>query len=83
MKTLSKKSILGVLLLTLGSPVVANAEPLLAPLSDKWLLISILGGGVLMLFACILALTYLLYKSVPILVEKQIQKDKSSEVTTA
>ncbi len=78
MKALAKRSLIGAVALTLGSPAVATAKPLIEGVSDEWLLISILIGGVIMLFACIIALTYMLYKSVPILVEKQ-QKEKEKK----
>lgn len=68
---MNMKRIIGMLMLLIGAPSLAQAEPLMAGISDQWLLIYILAGGVIMLFACIIALTYMLYKSIPLLVEKQ------------
>ena len=71
MKTTAKRSIIGALLLVAANPSLATAKPLFTGIPDEWVLISVLGCGVLMLFACILALTYMLYKAVPSLVAQQ------------
>ena len=58
------------LALLLSSQPALAAESLIYGISDEWVLIGVLAGGVLILFCCILALAFMLYKAVPMLVER-------------
>ena len=63
------------LALLLSSQPAQAAEQLIYGVADEWVLIGVLAGGVLILFCCILALAFMLYKAVPMLVERNMHSD--------
>lgn len=60
-------------LVGMSQPALA-ADELMTGVSNEWVLISLLGGGILLLFICIMALAFMLYKAVPILVNSKSNK---------
>jgi hypothetical protein len=63
-------TIIGMLLLLLSNTPAFAAEELVPGISNEWVLIGLLSGGVFILFSCILALAFMLYKAVPMLVAR-------------
>jgi len=80
MKTLSK--LIGMVALILLSIPSQAANELIYGVKNEYTLMGFLGGGVFLLFSCILALIFLLYKVLPMLLKKgmeQQQKEREAE----
>jgi hypothetical protein len=66
--------ILGMLALILAAAPAQAADELFPGISNEWVLLGAVGTVVLVLFACILTLTYMLYKAVPTLLRRRAEQ---------
>jgi len=63
---------------TLLSLPTQAADELIKGVKNDYVLMGMLGGGVLLLFVCILTLAFFLYTMLPILLRKQIEQEKKA-----
>lgn len=76
MKYLYKLS-LAALFMLLSLPSQA-ADELIKGVKNEYVLMSLLGGGVILLFVCILTLAFFLYTMLPTLLRKKFEKEGKS-----
>lgn len=73
--------ILGMLLaLLVAQPAWAASDELIYGMSNEVALLGIVGGAVFILFACILTLAYMLYQSIPAIMQKRMDDAKDAHL---